>query len=651
MATGRRPFAGPTPAAIKEAVLCSTPEPPSASNAGLPPGFAALVARALEKDRALRYQTAADLAADLARLKRDAGERHDAPAVAAGAPDVRPALAVERPEAPEPRIAGRRPVPRWIWAAAAGVVLVAAGLGLWSGRWGDLPGRHRAGPRIQSLAVLPLENLSRDPDQQYFTDGMTEALITNLSGIRALRVISRTSSTRASQGAARRLSDIARILDVDAIVEGTVVRADGRVRISARLIDTASDRSVWANAYERDFRDVLRLQADVARAVADEIGGRLGGEPLQVAAPRPVDPKAYELYLKGRYFLNLSAGTFGSDAEEGWKKAIDYFNRAIRVDDRCAPAWAGLADSYYQLSSVVLPPDQAIPDARAAAARALEIDDTLAEAHTSLGVIKSQYDWDRAGAERELTRAIALNPNYAAAHQYLGMYYYADGRFTEALAAFEKAKQIDPLSFFIAVSAVWPLPNLGRYDEAIGQLEQVVELHPEVPDIAGYLHELRGEVLLQRGQADAAVAELLQGYNARAVIGDSPAGVAALQAAFARGGIRGYWQKQLDLTQRKYRHDLASASHQPQPRYISPFQVARLLARLGEKEAAFAVLADCLRSRDESLLWLKAESLRPDSTWTSIRSDPRFAAILRRVGLTPPDFSSGALAASSAKAP
>ncbi len=325
MATGRRAFAGAT----SEAVRPGMPAPPSAEVAGLPAGFDALVAKALEKDRALRYQTAADLKADLARLRRDSE---------AALAVLDPAAAVRPPdEGAGASAARRRVLPRWSWAAGA-AILVTAGIALWTGRAASVAPRHSGGPRFSSLAVLPLENLARDAEQQYFADGMTEALITNLSGIPSLRVISRTSSQHVREVPGRRLPEIARLLNVDAVVEGTVIRSGDRVRIYARLIATADDQTVWANAYERDFQNVLGLQADVAAAIAQEIGGRLTGGPAHAAASRPVDSKAYELYLKGRYFWNMYT-------EEGWNKAIDYFKQAIRVDGRYAPAWAGLADS------------------------------------------------------------------------------------------------------------------------------------------------------------------------------------------------------------------------------------------------------------------------------------------------------------------
>jgi serine/threonine protein kinase/tetratricopeptide (TPR) repeat protein len=585
----------------------------------LPPGLAAVVGRALEQEPGLRYQTAADLKADLARLKKQ--------------PSAGPSYAAKK-------------APRWVWPVAAALTIALAGVAVWRS-----PVKHGSaalqGSRFGSLAVLPLDNLSRDPEQQYFAAGMTDALINDLSGIASLRVTSATSSRHAREGPPRRVQEIARLLDVDAIIEGAVARAGDHVRISARLIDTRADRTIWSGTYERHSRDVLALQREIAAAIAAEIGGLAAARVSQPRRARPAaSPEAYDLYLKGRYFWNLYT-------EEGWNKAIDYFQRALRVDAQYAPAWSGLADSYYQLSNTVLPPDQAIPDARAAAARALDLDDALAEAHASLGVIKAQYDWDRSGARRELSRAVALNPNYATAHQWLGMYYFSDARFEDALAELEAARRLDPLSFYIAATATWPLPHLGRYEEAIGRLEEVAQMHPEFADLSGIAHELRGELWLLKRKPEAALPEFLQGATVRNVSGDSPAAVGALRVAFARGGMQAYWRKQLDLALREYEMRVAAANRQTPPRYVSALPLARLYARLGQRDQAFRILDRCLRSRDENLLWMKAESLRPDSPWTSIRDDPRFAALLRRVGLEASDTPSGSASAtlSSSKQP
>jgi tetratricopeptide (TPR) repeat protein len=431
------------------------------------------------------------------------------------------------------------------------------------------------------------------------------------------------------RGTGKQLPQIGRELGVDAIVEGSVWRAADHVRISAQLIDVATDEQMWADAYERDLRDVFALQAEVAGAITQGVRGRLEpSDQRRLHVRRTADPRAYDLYLKGRYSWNQYTG-------EGWKTAVGFFNHAIAIDPDYAPAWAGLADSYYQLSSLVLRPDEAIPKARTAALTALKLDDELAEAHASLGIIKAQYDWDRTGAEKEFERAIALDSNYATAHQWLGMYYFAGGRFAEALVSLERARQLDPLSVFISITAVWPLANLGRYEEAIQQVEGIVEMHPDVPDAKGYLHDLRGEMHLRDGRHDEAVTEMLQGFWTKMMCGDSNEVRAALKRAYASSGLTGYRRKQLELAKKKYATDVERARKLSPPQYVSPYRLAELHARLGETDSAFVVLEECVRNRDESLLWLKAESLKSNSPWEGIRSDPRFADLLRRIGLAP----------------
>ena len=615
MVSGRRAFVADNSAGLISAILAH--EPPLAS--GVPPsvpqGLQHIIRRCLAKDPEQRWQTARDLAAELKWFQQNA--EPGTPARAEGV-----ALEDARERLPFGLLRRRRTTALAVLSLAAGL-LAAWQLGVFSRRGGR---ETAARPAIESVAVLPLANVSGDPDQAYFVDGMTDALITGLSRMGLSRVISRTS-VMSYRGTGKQLPQIGRELNVDAIVEGSVWRAADRVRISAQLIDAATDKHLWADAYERDLRDVFALQAEVAGAITRGIRGRL--EPHDQRRLRPTrvaDPRAYDLYLKGRYSWNQYT-------EEGWNTAIGYFNQAIAIDPNYSPAWAGLADSYYQLSSLVLRPDEAIPKARSAALTALKIDDELAEAHASLGIIKAQYDWDRTGAERDFKRAIELDPNYATAHQWLGMHYFAGGRFAEALVSLERARQLDPLSLFISVTAVWPLANLGRYDEAIQQVEKIIEMHPEVADAKAYLHDLRGEVYLRDGRYDEAVTEMLQGYWTRTLCGDSNEVRAALKRAYALSGMMGYRQKQLELAKKKYSTDVELAKKRSPPRYVSPFRIAELHARVGEKDQAFVVLEQCVRNRDESLLWLKAESLKNNSPWEGIRSDPRFADLLRRVGL------------------
>jgi tetratricopeptide (TPR) repeat protein len=384
---------------------------------------------------------------------------------------------------------------------------------------------------------------------------------------------------------------------------------------------------MWGNTYNTRLAEFPVMQEEIAGKISDNLRLRLTSAQKQRLTKRYTDNiDAYQLYVKGRYFWNKYT-------DQGWTKAIDYFNQAIAIDPGYALAWAGVADSYYQLSSLVLLPGEAIPKAKAAAAKALAIDEGLAEAHASLGVIKAQYDWDRPGAAKEFRRAIELNPNYATAHQWYGMYLFADGQFDDALRELNHAQQLDPFSLIISVTAVWPLVNLARYDEAITQAQKIVEMHPEVPEVAGYAHDIRGDKYVANGLYDDGVAEFLQGLRTKSLSGDGPEAIAALRHAYQVSGLQGYWHKQLALAKERYRSDVQRAKQQSESRYVSPFLIAQLEARIGDKEGAFALLDACYQNRDESLVWLKAESLRSDSPWENLRSDPRFSELLRRIGL------------------
>ena len=325
--------------------------------------------------------------------------------------------------------------------SALALVLVLAILPAWILRTGRGSSATLPPPRpIRSLAVLPLESLSSDASQEYFADGMTDELITDLGQISALRVISRTSAMQ-YKGAHKPLPQIARELDVDAVVEGTVLHSGQRVRITAQLIRAAADQHLWSNSYEGDLGDTLALQSKVAREIADQI--RINLTPQEKAAlksVKEVDPEAYEAYLKGRYFWNKRTA-------DGLQKAVDYFNQAIEKDPNYAPPYTGLADSYSLLGDWeygVLPPKEAYPKAKAAAITALELDHTLSEAHTSLAFSLDGFDWDWGAAEREFKRAIELNPNYATAHHWYAWHLSVLGRNSEAIAELRKAENLDP---------------------------------------------------------------------------------------------------------------------------------------------------------------------------------------------------------------
>jgi TolB-like protein/Tfp pilus assembly protein PilF len=311
-----------------------------------------------------------------------------------------------------------------------------------------------------SIAVLPLDNFSGDPEQEYFVDGMTEALIADLAKIGALKVISRTSVMR-YKGTDKPLREIAAELGVEAVIEGSAQRVGDTVRITAQLIDAATDQHLWAESYDRAFTDVLRLQREVARAIAGEIRVTLAPrEQAQLAVERRVDPGVYELVLRGQYYANRGA-------EEDLTKAIEYFEQAIARDPNDASAHAGLAFSYANLANVYRPPRETMPKAKAAALRALELNETLADAHVTLAFVLLFYDWDWPAAERHVKRATELSPNSAAAHVLYGSYYTALGRPQEALAEIRFAQALDPLSLAVQTQLMFGLVTARQFDEAI----------------------------------------------------------------------------------------------------------------------------------------------------------------------------------------
>ncbi len=377
---------------------------------------------------------------------------------------------------------------------------------------------------IESIAVLPLENLSRDPEQDYFADGMTEALITSLAKIGALRVISRTSTMRYKK-TDKTLPQIARELNVDAVVEGTVLRSGERVRISAQLVQASTDTHLWAESYERDLRDVLQLQSEIARAVARGVETKLTpSEQEQLSRTATVDPEAYEAYLKGRYYWNKRSG-------EAVKKGVEYFQRAIKKDPSYAPPYAALADcagvaGFWSFAS----PMEGCGRAKAAALRALQIEDS-AEAHASLGWATLHYDWDFFSAEREFQRAIQLNPRYATAHQWYGHCLGAMGRFDEAFTVLKHAIQLDPFSLIVATSYAG-ISWLGRrWNEAIDQTRKVLDLDPNY--IAGRWALARSYDCLGSYEAAIACAQ-----DAIRLSGDNLFFITDLGHAYAAAGQR-----------------------------------------------------------------------------------------------------------------
>jgi len=461
-------------------------------------------------------------------------------------------------------------------------------------------------PRIQSLVVLPLENLSNDPEQEYFADGMTDQLITNLAQISALKVISRTSAMR-YKGTKKSLPEIARELHVDAVAEGAVMWVGGRVRISAQLIEAPTDYHLWAASYERDLRDVLSMQEEVTRAIASEIRVNLSAqEQARLASTRPIDPEAYRLYLKGRYYWNKRS-------LEGFQKAIEYFQQATAKDPAYALAYVGLADTYTYFSFFdVVPPREAMPKAKAAAARALEIDNRLGEAHVSLGYVSYMYDWDWPAAGKHFEQALTLNPAYSRAHTFYPFYLSSLGRSEEALAVAKHSLDLDPASPAVSHSLAVQLYLARQFDNAIDQAHKTLELDPNF----AISYELLGEVYVSRGMYREGLSEL-EKYSA--LSRGRAMSLALLGYAHARLGERSQALRMLE--------QLEATSKE---RYTPAFSFAVVYAGLGEKDQAFAWLEKAYGERTSRLGYLKVEPL-----WDPLRPDPRFADLVRRIGLPP----------------
>jgi TolB-like protein/DNA-binding winged helix-turn-helix (wHTH) protein/Tfp pilus assembly protein PilF len=460
-------------------------------------------------------------------------------------------------------------------------------------------------PTIRSVAVLPLENLSGDASQEYFADGMTDQLIATLGQISALRVISRTSAMR-YKGALKPLPQIARELNVDAVIEGSIVRSGGRVRITAQLIEAASDRHLWAQSYDGDLRDTLALQSRVAGAIAEEI--RINIEPKEQAALRNVkrvNPDAYEAYLKGRYFWNKRT-------VDGLNRAREYFDDAVAKAPDYARAHSGLADTYALLGDWqygVMSPREALPAAKAAAVKALELDDTLGEAHTSLGFVLSGFDWNWAAAEKEFRQAIDLNPGYATAHHWYAWHLSLMGRNGEAIDEMRKARSLDPLSLIINADLAEVLLLAHFYDESAQQSRKTIDMDPDF----ALAHNQLAEAYLQKHMGGDAIAEFQRAVQ---LSEHSPICTANLARAYASSG-RNADAQQL-MTGLKQRSNQA---------YSNAAEIAMVYAALGENTQAMAWLE---RGYDER--FNPGVLLRPG--FDSLRADPRFRDLVHRVGLT-----------------
>ena len=579
MATSQRAFAGDLPSRIIDGILHQPPLSPRAINRGISAELERIILKCLEKETENRFQSTKELEIDLRRLV--------SPAAASAVRSV----------------ATPRSLSPWTFVQAAGVLLATAAIvfGIFGRRiWSTA---HTGIPRIQSLAVLPLVNLSGDSSQEYFADGMTEELITEMGQIGMLRVISRTSVMQ-YKGVRRPLPQIARELNVDAIVEGSVERVGDRVRISAQLIHAPTDRHVWSRSYEREMQNVLAMQGEVAQAIVAEIRTNVSPrKQASQASARDIDPQAYELYLKGRYFWNKRT-------DEGLRKALEYFQSAVSKDPRDPRGHAGIADSYLMLAEYgTFPARDAVPKAKAAALKALELDDSLAEAHASLAALKEDYDWDWPGAEKEFKRALELNPSYATSHQWYAEFLAEMGRFNEAVDEITRARELDPLSLIVNTVVGEIFYESRQNDQAIQQLRRTLELDPNFAEA----HRLLGETYLQLSKHDEAVAEL---QTALALSGGSVQNEAFLGQAYGLAGRKS-----------EARAVLNRLKAQSAQAYVSPADLSLVYAGLGENNQALRLLEKACKRRLPSMVNLKV-----DPSLDNLRSDPRFQDLLHQVG-------------------
>ena len=464
-----------------------------------------------------------------------------------------------------------------------------------------------AAAHIDSIAVLPLKNLSDDREQDYFADGMTEALITDLGKVGALRVISRTSVMR-YKDSTKALPEIARELQVDALVEGTVTRAGDRLRITANLIQAAPERHLWADSYERNLSDVIALQNDVARSIAQQIQVQLTPEEhVKLSASRPVDPEAYKLYIKGRYF-------WVKRNRESFERAMDYFRQAIAKDPTYAAPYSGLADCYVLFGSSFdvggQAPNEVQPKAKAAALQALELDNSLADAHNSIAYVKLTYDWDWTGAEAEFKRSLALNPGYAHGHHWHAHLLLSSGRAEEALAESNRALELDPVSPIINLHLGWHYLYTRQYDRAIEQLKKTLELDPDYALAHWYL----GLAYEQKRMYTEALREM---GRAKDLLPKNLAVLCDIGHLYAASGNHANAQKVI-----------AVLNQEAAQRYVNQYELALIYIGLGENEQAFTSLEHAFREHSDMLVYLKV-----DPRLDPIRSDTRFVELLRRVGI------------------
>jgi TolB-like protein/Flp pilus assembly protein TadD len=587
MVNGKRPFRGRTSYELSSMILHDSP-PPLREN--VPLGLRSVIEHCLAKDPAQRYQHASEIRAALEALRTNSA--------------VIPASAIQPSAILAPPASSRSRFSRALLASTAVLALLLVTALVWKlveVKWRGSPAVGAAS--IQSLAVLPLENLTGDPKQDYFADGMCDALITELSQIKKLRVISRTSVMQ-YKDKHESPAQIAQELGVDALVEGSVLRSDDRVRISAELVQPQTGQNLWAHSYERTVTDILALQSDVARDIVTQIQIQLTQpEQERLAKTRTVIPAAYDAYLQGNYYVAKRTG-------EAVTQAVADYRQAIQLDPTYAPSYAGLAGALALMADYKdVPSSQVLPEAEAAAVKALQLDDNLASAHAALGQIRA-YRLEWTGVLDEFKRAIELNPGEANGHHWYALSLAAAGRSDEAISEMKLAQELDPRSLIINANLSWVLYLAGRNDEAMAQAQKTVAMDPNFAVARGYL----GQAYLAQRDYAKALQELQQ---ALALSGGETSFKAELANADAVAGKKA---EALAIL----RELLQRSSQQ----YVSPYSIALVYVGLEQNDEAFRWLDKAYAERSVRLINIAAHP-----RFAGLRGDPRFAALVQRIGL------------------
>ncbi len=596
MLTGETPFTGNNPASVIYKIINEEPATLSPAKPGLPPELDAVVARAMAKDKEDRYASVREFLEDL-RLLQD--------------PQTRAGITKKRPSTGTIRIAKPKFSRRIVVAAAIVIVLaclVAAAVLLLPKSEPAPPAagaRTPAADRLPSIAVLPFVDMSAERDQEYFCDGLAEELINALTQLKGLHVVARTSAF-SFKGEKRDIRDIGRELNVETVLEGSVRKVGDRLRVTAQLVNVADGYHLWSARYDRGMADIFAIQDEITLTIVDKLKVKLlGGEQARFAGRPTVDIEAYKLYLKGRWFWNKMTA-------EGLQDGIRYFEQAIEKAPDYAPAYAGMADAYMNLPLYsTFSPKEAYVKAKAAVEKALEIDNTLAEAHASLAWIKMNYEWDWEGAEAECKRAIELNPGYAIAHRWYAFVLLLTGRFDEAIDEIQTARDLDPLSLVTNRTVGHVYYYAGEYDRALDAIQKTIEMDPNYI----YTHLDLGLTYLGKSMPE----EALEAFKKEEALskGWNPVVATWIGIAYAYAGQEDKAREALD--------DLLKHLEKG---YVPPSGMARLYLVLGEKEKGFEWLQKAYEKRDFFLRYLKIER-----TFDSIRSDPRCDEMLQNMGL------------------